>query len=351
MNTFWGYWRSNMSLSSLVMRRALRMAIAVLITAWVYHWFGYLSTFWMVLSLIIVMHDSSGRTLRKGVQRFVALIIGIVVGTWFLTWFKPSWELAIAVLVVISALYYVKIFNRWHRRIMIAPLTLLIGFTLAVLIAEPSHLLMLRRCYDAVFGAMIGILASFALFPNTLNEEVGDSAQETLKQSAFYIGAVLQALAGDKEALERVSRQKQLFFEWLTKNRRYCDDWAYEVGQPAEERHRYHTLVSLVEQIAQILSSLELQAERGLLADIRERLEKPLRTLDDKIKHIIATICMQNKQSPMLSTVASLQPELILIEQTYEKAMLQNKHEAAMQVLLLLYDLVDLERTLSGMYR
>ena len=63
-----------------IWRRAIRIAVAVLIGVLGYEYFQLSYGFWTPLAILLVMQDTSGATLRRGCQRLMGLLFGRVIG-------------------------------------------------------------------------------------------------------------------------------------------------------------------------------------------------------------------------------------------------------------------------------
>lgn len=247
--------RKNFNLQSIFFRRALRTGIAVFISVFIYRYFSLTQGFWVTLTTVIVMQATTAATLRKGLQRLIGTFIGIILGSLFLVKIQASYWIDCLLVFFFFLAYYLKSFNLVNYGVFVVPLTVAVVFLVSALVPQESHTLITARLYDTLIGAVIGILFTFFVFPNSLKQDVTHNLQSLINTQRLYFISILDVLLHQKESTE-TQKLRQQFEHCLTASRNYFFDWRYELLFKLDVKHHYKRLLSSSEKIGQFLFAL-----------------------------------------------------------------------------------------------
>lgn len=334
-------------------RQPLRIFLAILIGALVYDTLQWRYGFWVPLMILLFLQGTVGETLRQGWRRFIGLLIGVFIGSSWLWWSVPTvlWrEIAIVIIATLTfSLCLTRVLQRgWPTLV----LTGLFGLLLALLVPEVSSHFVKERSFEVVVGAAIAVLVTLLIYPSTLKQQVETGVTFMLKQSAFYAGAIFSLFAGrTEEAQQHVQRQREQFLTHLRHHRHDFYNWLYELTGPYRKRRRYHGLLILTEELSQILLSLQLLAEQAWPKPTQATVAALLQVVDDKLKHLVATICLQTQDAPLLTEVDHFENELAAIRDLHSAALEKGEQQAAALLAWLLCDIESLGKIFQTMLR
>ena len=177
----------------------VRVSVGTAIAFMIYHLFSLPQGYWAVFTVVIVMQASIGGTLSASLDRFKGTIVGAVVGGFF-AWLHPRTTVGLgAALVVAVAL--TAFFAALRPSLKVAPVTAVI------MIISPSGGALgplgsaLYRVVEILVGSIIGVLATYFVFPARSTALVTAKAAEVLT----LIAAVLDGYAADLKAVDVVS--------------------------------------------------------------------------------------------------------------------------------------------------
>lgn len=146
---------------SLTLKYALRVGGAASIAYIIQIFFFKENGYWIPLTAVIVSQPFVGATLKRGIERSIGTILGVLVGSIVL--FVPIPTIAQVILVVASSIFTVYFLKSNYTLATFFITTLLI----ATLYLEHSFNidLMNRRIIYTAIGSAIAIVAGFVLFP------------------------------------------------------------------------------------------------------------------------------------------------------------------------------------------
>lgn len=267
----------NLNLESRFFRRALRMAIAVFIAVFLYRYFSLTQGFWLPLTVVVVMQSTTAATLRKGLQRFLGTIIGIILGSLIVLKIHNPNIIDFLLVLFLCVAYYLKSFNLVNYGIFVVPLTIMVVFLVSAIVPQESHHLILARLYDTTLGAILGVLITLFVFPSSLKQDIDKAIKKTLVVQYQYLNTILNLMLQETNG-KQCCRQKRLEFEnCLSTNRLLFNDWMYELWLKVEPKHRHENMVIQLEKLGQFLFSLHQLARQSysetLPKDLRNSLE------------------------------------------------------------------------------
>lgn len=283
----------NINLNSIFMRRALRTAFAVFVSVLVYRYFALLQGFWVPLTVVIVMQATTAATLRKGLQRFLGTMVGILLGSILLLKIHNVYIIDTLLIVFLFLAYYLKAFNLINYGIFVIPISITVVFLVSTFVPVEAQALIVARLYDTIIGAIIGVVVTLVVFPNSLKKEVSKGIQHFMVGQYYYFNAIvaclLQTDSTEVNAQQEAITKRDQFEKDLSLNRRLFEDWKYELwikfipGGSAQlkfaSKERHENFLQLSEKIGQFLFSLHYLAKKNDRQLIGTEWQIPLQAL------------------------------------------------------------------------
>ena len=188
----WKNFRSNLSLESSFFRHALRVAIVMTLTFIVLHFleFSHKGSFWVLLSIFVILKPGFGVTKERNVQRVMGTVIGGVIGGIIL--FTVHNEIVLFALVILFFLIAYSLFR--------------INYIMFVVFLTPYVLIMLSfsgvntlemakdRILDTFLGGMIAFLSSYIIFPNWESSKLKENINKILVANFNYLEQIAKTL-------------------------------------------------------------------------------------------------------------------------------------------------------------
>jgi len=182
----------NFSLNSTMFRHSLRFTIAIL--------FGYLlgllfeiqNTYWILLTIIVIMRPSYGLTKKRSKDRIIGTLIGaaIAVGIVLLT----QNVVVYAVLALVSLILAISLIQENYKSAA-ALVTISIVFVYSLI--NPNAFEVIQyRVIDTIIGATIAVVANYTLLPSWEVNNLKQVILNALKMNKKYLLAT-QALYQD----------------------------------------------------------------------------------------------------------------------------------------------------------
>jgi uncharacterized membrane protein YccC len=182
----------NFSLNSTMFRHSLRFTIAIV--------FGYLlgllfeiqNTYWILLTIIVIMRPSYGLTKKRSKDRIIGTLIGaaIAVGVVLLT----QNVVVYAVLALVSLILAISLIQENYKSAA-AMVTISIVFVYSLI--NPNAFEVIQyRVIDTIIGATIAVVANYTLLPSWEVNNLKQVILNALKMNKKYLLAT-QALYQD----------------------------------------------------------------------------------------------------------------------------------------------------------
>lgn len=278
------YLRSNLkqlvNYNSMTTKYAFRIGLSLMLAAFLAVVFFENHGYWISFTTIIVAQPYFGATLKKGLQRSLGTILGIVIGTAFLQ--IPFPVVSKVVLVFVSSVFLVYYLRKNYAVAAFFITLMLVG----ILSLEPDSGktltgLMILRLSGTLIGSAIAIAAGFLLLPTWdkdrfpkyrydafranyryfINTFYSDIQEPWLKHKR--LAETLNANAFDslsryvKEPGRRHEAENERFFYWMTHNVRITRELNNfnseaeldDVPVAISEKERYMQLLSACDEL------------------------------------------------------------------------------------------------------
>lgn len=191
----WSKLRDNLSFNSSIFRHALRMAIVMSVTFLVLNAdlfnIGSMGSFWVLLTIMVILKPGFGLTKERNFQRLLGTIIGGIIGAIILMTVHN--QIALFILLIFFFLTAYSLFR--------------VNYIVAVLFMTPYVLIMLsftglntfeiakERIFDTFLGGMIAFISSYVIFPNWESFQIKPSMRHLLKANYNYLALAVRMLA------------------------------------------------------------------------------------------------------------------------------------------------------------
>ena len=191
----WSKLRDNLSFNSSIFRHALRMAVVMSVTFLVLNAdlfnIGSMGSFWVLLTIMVILKPGFGLTKERNFQRLLGTIIGGIIGAIILMTVHN--QIALFILLIFFFLTAYSLFR--------------VNYIVAVLFMTPYVLIMLsftglntfeiakERIFDTFLGGMSAFISSYVIFPNWESFQIKPSMRHLLKANYNYLALAVRMLA------------------------------------------------------------------------------------------------------------------------------------------------------------
>ncbi|MFD0932659.1 FUSC family membrane protein [Psychroflexus salinarum] len=173
----------NLRLDSTLFRHSLRLSIAMLFAYSLGIFFEIQNTYWILLTIIVIMRPSYGLTKERSKDRITGTLIGavIAVGIVLLT----QNEIVYAVLALVSLVFAFALIQQNYKSAA-ALITISIVFVYSFI--NPKALEVIQyRVIDTFIGAIIAVVANYSLLPSWEVFNLKKVLIEALKANKAYL--------------------------------------------------------------------------------------------------------------------------------------------------------------------
>ena len=182
----------NLSLDSTIFRHSLRLTIAIVFGYLLGFLFDIQNTYWILLTIIVIMRPSYGLTKERSKDRIIGTLIGafIAVGIVFIT----------QNLVVYSILAFISLilaFSLIQQNYKSAAALITISIIFLYSLMNPNAFEVIQyRVIDTIIGALIAVVANYLILPSWEANNLKKILLNALKMNKKYL-LVTQALYQD----------------------------------------------------------------------------------------------------------------------------------------------------------
>lgn len=184
----WKSFKSNLSKDSSIFRHAVRMAIVMTVSYFGMHFLNFSDkgSFWVLLTILVILKPGFGLTKERNVQRLMGTVIGGIVGALILITIHNQ-----AVLFVLLVLFFLIAYSIFR-----------INYILFVVFLTPYVLIMIsftgvntfemakERIFDTFIGGMVAFLSSYIIFPNWESTKIKETIYKLLVANFVYLEQV-----------------------------------------------------------------------------------------------------------------------------------------------------------------
>jgi uncharacterized membrane protein (TIGR01666 family) len=252
---------SNLSFRSNIFRHALRITIAAMIAYFIGLMLPVGRSYWILLTVIVILKPGYGLSKRRNVERLVGTVIGVALG-WSILYFVTN-ERAILILLTICMVGGYS-FVRWKYLVSVVMITMYLLFMFHILEPGDFNQVVTERIVDTVLGCIIGFLASLILPPIWERHQIGELMQSVTSDIAAYFSAIAPAFTGMPYQKEAANEKRKNAWVSLAN---VSDAFTRMLSEPKSQRkhtkelHRFvvssHMLVSHMATLTYYAGSLK----------------------------------------------------------------------------------------------
>lgn len=182
----------NLSLDSTMCRHSLRISIAI-VFAYVFGIFLNIhNTYWILLTIIVIMRPSYGLTRERSKDRVIGTFIGAVVAIGIVLITQNV--VVYSVLAIVSLILAISLMQQNYKSAAIF-ITISIIFVYSLTNSDAFEVIQ-YRIIDTIIGAIIAVIANYVLFPSWEADNIKQVLLNALKMNKNYLLAT-QALYQD----------------------------------------------------------------------------------------------------------------------------------------------------------
>lgn len=173
----------NLSLNSTIFRHSLRISIAMVLAYSLGIFLDIQNTYWILLTIIVIMRPSYGLTKERSKDRIIGTIIGavIAVGIVFIT----QNEVVYAILALVSLVFAFALIQQNYKSAA-ALVTISVVFVYSFINPEALEVIQ-YRVIDTFIGAIIAVVANYSLFPSWEADNFKKVLIKALKANKDYL--------------------------------------------------------------------------------------------------------------------------------------------------------------------
>jgi uncharacterized membrane protein YccC len=177
--------RASLTLSSLTMRHALRVAIVTAVAVLVTRVLNLPRGYWVTISAIIILQPYSGATLIKVLQRVLGTVAGALLTVGLVALIHDTRGLLIVIFVFAAVCVAFLRVNYLIYSVFLTPTFVL----LAEMSAGDWHLAQLR-VMNTLIGGALGLAGSWLLWPSSERERFPELAAQALRSAAAHLRVI-----------------------------------------------------------------------------------------------------------------------------------------------------------------
>jgi uncharacterized membrane protein YgaE (UPF0421/DUF939 family) len=274
----------NQLLTNMALQRSLRVGMLIFIAIGISHYFSLSEIFWIPLVALFMLQTVVGLNMHKALQWFLIIILGVLFASYLVFYLQKSWLISILATIMCAGGCYFSVVQQSRSRITVGifiTAIILCGFILPCLSTYTVH----ARSFDVIFGGVIGLIASFLVFPIPIDVDFRNKMVLLLSATEDYLSDIIAYLFDHSLDAEVIDTKHQLEEQW--KN---FPAWIYEAGfVPLFQQGHRHFLVRL-EQMRQILYVLHYLSRYPYDEALLSQLQQPMQRYLEKVQQLFEAV-------------------------------------------------------------
>ncbi len=200
---------SNLTIKSDSFRHAIRVSVAVLVGFLFAQFFKIGHSYWVLLTIIVILKPAYSLTKKRNGQRLTGTIAGVAIGVAILYLTKNSAILLPMLILLMLGSYSTMRLNYFISVLFMTPYLVLFYHFLS-----PSEFypLLKDRILDTAIGSVIAFLASYLLFPSWEKDKVQQTMVTMLVELRNYFSIMTDEIKGATIdiTMRKLARKKAL---------------------------------------------------------------------------------------------------------------------------------------------
>lgn len=198
----------NFSFKSKVFRHSLRFAIAILFAYCIGYFFEIQNTYWILLTIVVIMRPSYGLTKDRSKDRVIGTLIGaaVAIGIVLVT----QNEIVYGILAVVGLVLAFSLLQRNYKSAA-AFVTISIIFVYSFINPDAFEVIQ-YRVLDTIIGSIIAVIANYIILPTWEADNLKDILLKALETNKNYLLATQKFYAdSENEKLSYNVARKEAF--------------------------------------------------------------------------------------------------------------------------------------------
>jgi uncharacterized membrane protein YccC len=288
--------RANLTLKSAACRHAVRLATCVAIGEGLSWSVGWRRTYWIPMTVAIVLKPDFTATFSRGVLRLAGTLIGIVLTTALFLLLRPSEGVEIALIGIL--MFIVRCYGPANYGIFVTAVTALV--VLLISVAGMSHGaapagVIAARGWNTALGGVIALLA-YAIWPTWERTQFSETMADMLDAYRNYFRVIrenyLQPDDSFVQALDRARLAGRLARANLEAS---VDRLSSEPGASPESLSLLNAMLASSHRLAHAMIALEAGLARSRPVPARN----PFRTLANHVELTLHSLAAALRGSPL----------------------------------------------------
>jgi uncharacterized membrane protein YccC len=201
--------RDNLTLDSLVLRHALRLAVTAAVAVIVYSVFGLKEGYWVTLTVLVILKPYSGATFQRGVQRVVGTVLGGILAAILASAIRTPLIMACLLFPLTVITVSLQRLNYGFYVFFLTPQVVLMDN-----VFKPGNwLLATDRILDTAIGGALALIGGYLLWPSWEHRRISEQFAATIEANCIYFQRVLAQYLGresQRQSLQAALEQVRL---------------------------------------------------------------------------------------------------------------------------------------------
>ncbi len=279
----WQIIREVFNIDSQQFQYALRVGVGLALSVFLFKFFNIDHGHWIALTLLIVIQPYYGATRKKGIERIIGTVAGILVGGVILL-LPIGHQSFVVILIFIS--FFVAYFLRNNYKVGVFFVTIMM-VVMMQLSKTGSWELIGWRILSTVIGATLAILISAAFWPVWEKQRFPKLMEKALSMNRFYFHQVIESYAGNLPVGQTWHKSRRQT-EAANNNLFACVQRMYEEPEAHKREIDAHfakvgTSVRITREITSLAFSLEKTPKNDALVIELRAIAEALHPIYDKL--------------------------------------------------------------------
>ena len=184
----------NLSFASNTFRHAVRISIATLLGFIVSMFFPLGHSYWILLTIIVILKPAYSLTKKRNYQRLAGTILGALIGLLILNFIKDREVLFVIMLLLMIGTYSLLRTNYMFSVIFMTPYILLLFH----LLSDVSFKIIITdRITDTAIGSVIAFIANLILLPAWEQDQMSNYMRKAISSNKNYFNDIAAAFTGN----------------------------------------------------------------------------------------------------------------------------------------------------------
>ena len=280
---------------------ALRVSLGLCLAVFIFQFFRIDHGYWIALTMIIVIQPYYGATRKKGAERIIGTLGGVVLGGLIMLLPLPN-QVFVALLVIVSFLVAYFLRNNYKVGVFFVTIMMVILMQMS---QRGSLELIGWRIISTLVGALLAVIAGYAFWPVWEKQRFPALMKEALLQTKNYIRQVIRYYQDELPGNE----------SWL-QSRRYAEEANNRVfasvqrmyEEPKHIQHQvdvYFAIVGINIRMTREITSVALQTYEKKNSGKKEFLFVYYREIETLLDKLILLVSEEEpvKQPPDFSAL------------------------------------------------